>query len=424
MMRYLASLQDFCALGPLDALAGAAGATGLIMCRRARRRGLTPVIKSAFAKTPWTCETTKPFSYDERLKRTSRASSEGALTRGNAAQTQCYGHLRHCLATPTQLPCLFSTPFSPTPESGHYGSPVESPVRSLRHVDRASGRQTGGATAGGSDPPRTPSPGAPSSFTPEERPTSPSSAWCSAPAPAAPPCPHRAAVGVAVAGAQRRRRAASAAPARPRATPRCGRRLRVRPSGAPASSAGRAAAACPLPLPGGAGGFRRCGGGGRRGGRHRPCPRAHTRSVDGAHPPAGATTTSGEGKGRENTNPGRRHAVGRGRRSPRRRRRGRRDGSPPRAAVAPPAGRPVLWQSRATAEAAAAGRRRNRGFGHRPHGRASGRRGDGGGGSCGGARRLERHQPVGWARRPRRPTAPAPNRPGAQPPQRPPRNGR
>jgi len=32
--------------------------------------------ESAFAKTPWTCETTKPFSHNERLTRASRASSE------------------------------------------------------------------------------------------------------------------------------------------------------------------------------------------------------------------------------------------------------------------------------------------------------------------------------------------------------------
>jgi len=138
-----------------------------------RSQGL--ITESAFAKTPWTCEMTKPFLRDERLTRASRASSEGALTRGNAAQTQCHLHLRHCLATPKQLPCLFPTPFSPTPQGGHHGSPVQSPWRSLRHADHASGRRTSGATAGGFDPPPTPSPRTPTSFAPEESPASPSS---------------------------------------------------------------------------------------------------------------------------------------------------------------------------------------------------------------------------------------------------------
>jgi len=189
--------------------------------------------ESAFAKTPWTCETTKPFSHDQRLTRASRAYSEGALTKGNAAQTQCHLHLRHCLATPKQLLCLFPTPFLPTPQGGHHGSPVQSPLRSFRHADHASGRRTSGTTSRGFEPPPTLSSRAPKSFAPEEGPASPSSAWRSAPAPAAPPCPHRAAVGVVAAGARRRRRAASAAPARTCATPWCGRRLRVRPTGGP-----------------------------------------------------------------------------------------------------------------------------------------------------------------------------------------------
>jgi len=151
----------------------------------------------------------------------------------NAAQTQCHLHLRHCLATPKQLLCLFPTPFSPTPQSGHHGSPVQSSLRSFRHADHASGWRTSGTTSRGSEPPPTLSSRAPTSFAPEESPASPSPAWRSAPAPAAPPCPHRAAVGVAAVCALRRRRAASAAPARTRATPRCGSRLGVRPSGGP-----------------------------------------------------------------------------------------------------------------------------------------------------------------------------------------------
>jgi len=119
----------------------------------------------------------------------------------------------------------FFTTFSPTPQGGHHGSPVQSPLRSLRHADHASGRRTSGATAGGFDPCPNLSPRAPTSFAPEESPASPSSAWRSAPAPTETPCPLRAAFGVAAAGARRRRSAASAAPARTRAMPRCGRRL-------------------------------------------------------------------------------------------------------------------------------------------------------------------------------------------------------
>jgi len=96
---------------------------------------------------------TNPFSHDERLTRASRTSSEGALTRGNAAQTQCHLHLRHCLTTPKQLLFLFSTPFSHTPQSGHHGIPVQSPLRSLRHADYSSGWRTSGATAAAFDTP-------------------------------------------------------------------------------------------------------------------------------------------------------------------------------------------------------------------------------------------------------------------------------
>jgi len=60
---------------------------------------------------------------------------------------------------------------------------------------------------------------------------SPSSGWRSAPAPAAPLCPHEGALGVAAAGARRRRCAASAEPARTRTTPQCGWQLGVRPIG-------------------------------------------------------------------------------------------------------------------------------------------------------------------------------------------------
>jgi len=75
---------------------------------RARGRGRPPPLRqpmrgfteSAFAKTPWTCETTKPFSHDQRVTRASRASSAGALTRGNAAQSISTNGAN----SPTQLP--------------------------------------------------------------------------------------------------------------------------------------------------------------------------------------------------------------------------------------------------------------------------------------------------------------------------------
>jgi len=93
----------------------------------------------------------------------------------------------------------------------------------------------------------------------------------------------------------------------------------------------------------------------------------------------------------------RRHVVGRGGRSQRRRHRGRPDGAPPRAAVAAPACRPPPRQSRGTVDATAARQKSSRGFGHRPHGHACGRRGAGGSGSGGRARRSGRHQLVGGA---------------------------
>jgi len=68
--------------------------------------------------------------------------------------------------------------------------------------------------------------------------------------------------------------------------------------GAPAPSAREAAAACPSPLSCGAGGCGRCGVDDSWGDRHRPPPRVHTRSNDGAHPPAGTRTTGSEGQGR------------------------------------------------------------------------------------------------------------------------------
>jgi len=101
---------------------------------------------------------------------------EGALTRGNAAQTQFHIHLHYCLATPKQLLCLFPTPFSPTPQGGHHESPVKSPLRSFRHADHASGRWTSGTTARGFEPFPTLSSRAHTSFAPEESPASPSSA--------------------------------------------------------------------------------------------------------------------------------------------------------------------------------------------------------------------------------------------------------
>jgi len=158
---------------------------------------------------------------------------ESFLTRGNAAQTQCHLDLRHCPATPKQLLCLFPTPFSPTPQGGNHRSPVQSPLRSVRHADHSSRRRTSGTTARGFKPPPTLCSRAPTSFAPEESPASRSSVWLSAPAPAAPPCPRKAAVGVAAASAWRRRRATSAAPARRRATPRCQSWLGVRPTGGP-----------------------------------------------------------------------------------------------------------------------------------------------------------------------------------------------
>ena len=55
----------------------------------------------------------------------------------------------------------------------------------------------------------------------------------------------------------------------------------------------------------GRGGGRRCGAGDHRGGRHRPPPRVHTRSVDGGHPLAGARTSGDGGQGPACPNPGR-----------------------------------------------------------------------------------------------------------------------
>jgi len=66
---------------------------------------------------------------------------------GNAAQTQ--GHLHLATVSPHQKSPLavLSTPFSPTPQGGHHGSPVQSPVRHLRRADHVRGRRTSGATA-------------------------------------------------------------------------------------------------------------------------------------------------------------------------------------------------------------------------------------------------------------------------------------
>jgi len=75
--------------------------------------------------------------------------------------------------------------------------------------------------------------------------------------------------------------------------------------------------------------------------------------------------------------------------------------------VAAPAGRHPPWQSRATADATAVGRKRSRGFGHSLHGYDSGRCGKDSGGSCGGARRFGRCQPVRGVRHPWRPAGPA-----------------
>ena len=109
--------------------------------------------ESAFAKTPWTCETTKPLSRDERLTSASRASSEGALTRDNAAQTQCHLHLRHCLATPKQLFCLFSPLSHPHHRAATTGAPYNRPCAvSATQTTRVDGGPAG-RPRGASTPP-------------------------------------------------------------------------------------------------------------------------------------------------------------------------------------------------------------------------------------------------------------------------------
>jgi len=164
--------------------------------------------------------------------------------------------VRYCaFATPSLLECgwVWENSCTPTPLFRHTktaslsffhpffthttGRPPQEP-HTIAHAQSLPRRQREWTAnqrgdRGGLRPSPTQSSGAPTSFSPEERPVSHSSVWCSAPAPAAPPCPQRAAVGVASAGARRRRRAAYAAPARTRATPRYGRRLEVRPTGGP-----------------------------------------------------------------------------------------------------------------------------------------------------------------------------------------------
>jgi len=62
---------------------------------------------------------------------------------GNAAQTQ------QCLATPAEPPCLYSTPFSPTLQGSHHGSPERSPIRHLRRADHVRGMADQRADHGG-----------------------------------------------------------------------------------------------------------------------------------------------------------------------------------------------------------------------------------------------------------------------------------
>jgi len=115
-----------------------------------------------------------------------------------------------CKHTAPAMTAPFLRQESPDPGiSGFYVASVPIGLRSFRHADHASGRRTSGTTARGFEPPPTLSSRAPTSFATEESPASPSSAWRSAPAPAVPPCPHRAPVGVAAACARRRRHAAS-----------------------------------------------------------------------------------------------------------------------------------------------------------------------------------------------------------------------
>jgi len=248
-----------------------------------------------------------------------------------------------------QLICLFFTTFSPTPQGGHHGNPVLSPLRSIRHADHASGRRSSGATAGGFDPSPTLSLRAPTSFAPEESPASPSSAWRSAPATAAPPFPHRAAVGFAAAGTRRRRRAASAAPVRTRAMPQCGRRLGVRPIRGPRPIGVRRR--CQVGR-GGANAAEAAAVGAATGG----LPHARTRVAStGRTRRRGRRRPAAKGSVGSSPAPSRRHAVRRGGRSQRQRRRRRPDGAQSRAAVAAPAGRPPPRQWRATADATAEG---------------------------------------------------------------------
>jgi len=213
-------------------------------------------------------------------------------------------HLHHCFATPKQLPCLFSTPFSPIPQGGHHRSPIQSPMRSLCHADNASGRRTSGATEGGFDPHPPSLQALPRPFLQRNGPYR--TRRCGARRRRPPP---RRAPSEPPSASRPRVRGGGGAPLTPR--PRAhARRLgtgggsRCARPGAPSSSASVATAACRLPLPGGAGGVRRCGCGDHRGGRHRQPSRAHSRSVDGTHPLAGRRTIGSEGQGRECPNPG------------------------------------------------------------------------------------------------------------------------
>jgi len=111
------------------------------------------------------------------------------------------------------------------------------------------------------------------------------------------------------------------------------------------------------PLPRGAGGCRRGGAGGHRGGRHKAAPTCvQVQRRRGALAGGGEDDRRwGAGSGVPQPRPGVTPLGGGGRR-PRRHRRGRPDGDPLRATVASPAGRSPPRRSRATTDAAAAGR--------------------------------------------------------------------
>ena len=66
------------------------------------------------------------------------------------AATEGTPYNRPCAISATQKenPCIVSTPFSPTPQGGHCGSPIQSPSRHLRRAGNTRGR------LGPAEPPR------------------------------------------------------------------------------------------------------------------------------------------------------------------------------------------------------------------------------------------------------------------------------